>query len=194
MFTDLPFDLNTAFDPRTLMEYPLYPLQVEAAVLYVRARLNYIELPAETRAAYLTQFAVLLRLSHSYAQSIAAFLEVLDLWRGPALSNHLQQPQHLIANRIRLANTYHLQGDFESSNAAFSVLLRDMEQWSEPLKQAYQHFLWQHAGKNAFDQERFAEAKVYFEKALQLRQQQQLAQPLIDSSRLALARCSESPG
>lgn len=187
MLTDLPFNLDTAFDPLTLREYPLHPLQVEAALSYVQARLSYLDLPVETRAAYLTQYALLLRLNRSYSLSIKAFLEVLDLWQSPALSAHPQQPRCLIAHRIRLANTYHLQGDFEKSNDAFSVLLRDMEQWSEPLKQAYQHFLWQHAGKNAFDQERFAEALDYFEKALRERQLQQCNAELLHSSEIACA-------
>jgi tetratricopeptide (TPR) repeat protein len=191
MFNDLPFTLTTAFDPSSLRAYPLHPLQVEGALLYLKARLHYLELPTETRVAYLTQYALLLSLNRSYAPSIAAFLEVLEIWQSPAFSEHPQQLQRLIANRIRLANTYHLQGDFEHSNAAFAALHRHSAQWSEALKQDYQHFLWQHAGKNAFDQGRFTEAKVYFEKALQFREQQQLALDLIESSRLAVSRCSE---
>lgn len=191
MFNDLPFDLGTAFDPLTLRAYPLHPLQVEGALLYLKSRLHHLDLPEERRCHYLAQYALLLRLNQSYDQSIAAFLELLERWQTSPLTKHPQQPQRLVANRIRLANTYHLQGDFTRSNAAFSDLLCQSEQWSVPLKRAYQHFLWQHLGKNAFDQGRWEEALGYFEKALQSRQQQQLSQDLIDSSRLALSRCSD---
>lgn len=191
MFNDLPFTLTTAFDPLTLIEYPLHPLQVEGALFYVQARLDYLDLPAEQQVSYLTQYALLLRLKPSYPESITAFLEALAMWQDTRLRDHPQQLRQWIANRIRLADTYRLQADFMRSNRAFSDLLAESVQWDEPLKRDYQHFLWQHIGKNAFAQSDFAEAKVHFKKALQFRQQEQLPQDLIDSSQLALSRCSQ---
>lgn len=188
MFNHLPFVLTTAFDSSTLAEYALYPLQVEGALLYLRARLHYVELPPEIYADYLAQYALLLKLVPSYEQAIHSFLLVLAKWQSPELAQHPHQRQHYIANRIRLADTYHLQANFERSNTEFTELLTDSELWPEALKRSYQHFVWQHAGKNAFAQGRVAEAKAYFEKALQFRQQEQLAKDLIESSRLAVSR------
>lgn len=192
MFNNLPFVLTTAFDPSTLVEYPLHPLQVEGALLYLRARLHYLEWPLETRVNYLTQYAVLLKLARSYEEAASAFLLVLAHWQSPELSQYPQKSQRCIATRIRLADTYYLQADFERSNTEFTELLTDSELWPEALKRSYQHFVWQHAGKNAFVQGRVAEAKVYFEKALQFRQQEQLATDLIESSKLAVSRLKKT--
>lgn len=187
MFSQLPFDLSTDFDPETLQAHPKHPLQVRSALLYLKARLKHTALPLLARVECQNQYALLLRLAQRYDEAIPLFEKLIQEWQTPPLS---QLPQHLargIALRIRLAHTHQFQKNFAVSDALFETLLQDSEQWDAPLKAHYQHFLWQHLGKNHFDQQQYDKAQLYFEKALAERQQQGLSQELVDSSTLALS-------
>lgn len=182
MFDSLPFCLATRFDPESLRAYALQPLQVEAALLYLKARLRYFSATSPAYIQCLTQRALLLRLKPDYPASIQDFETLIAYWQTQQLP---EAAHRLLANRLRLANTYHLARDFALSNLAFETLLAESVHWSPETRQAYEHFLWQHAGKNAYDQARWSEATDFFEKALTVRQSLNDAE-LIASSQLAL--------
>ena len=184
MVNSLPFDLQTAFDEQ-LRPYPLHPLQVKGALLYVRARLEHAQLSKAVEIGYLEKKAYLLGLTQEYTAAAACFEDILERLTQASLDGSTVEAKR-ISNRIRLGHMYQLQKNFQKSNALFTELLTEYDGWPEHLRKHYGHFLWQHAGKNALDQKRYAEAQTFFEKALSYRQENQLGQELIDSTQLAL--------
>lgn len=87
-----------------------------------------------------------------------------------------------VSNRIRLGHTYQWKKDFNRSNLIFEKLLQDVESGEETLLD----YVYQHAGKNYFDQARYEEALNLFERALEIRISKNVADELIDSSRLSV--------
>lgn len=182
MFETLPFHLETAFDPQSLHAYALHPLQVESALLYLKSRLRWFVPESSDYIHCLTQRALLRQLQQDFTGAIQDFEILIRYWENQKLP---EAPQRLLSNRLRLANTYHLAENFDRSNLAFKNLLQESLHWPSELQEAYCHFLWQHAGKNAYAQGLWFEAAEFFEKALAERER--LNHPeLIASSRLAL--------
>jgi tetratricopeptide (TPR) repeat protein len=83
--------------------------------------------------------------------------------------------------RLRLARVFQWRGDFAESNLEFTELLAAAQQFG-PVIEAFTH---QHAGKNAYDQGHWADARDHFARALALREELELDEA--DSSRIALA-------
>lgn len=182
MFETLPFHLETAFDTQSLHAYALHPLQVESALLYLKSRLQWFAPESSDYIHCLTQRALLRQLQQDFEGAIQDFEILIRYWENQKLS---EAPQRLLSNRLRLADTYHLAENFDKSNPAFEALLQESRHWPSDLQKAYSHFLWQHAGKNAYAQGLWAKAADFFEKALSARER--LNNPeLIASSRLAL--------
>jgi tetratricopeptide (TPR) repeat protein len=87
--------------------------------------------------------------------------------------------QHMA--RLRLAQVQQWRGDFVESNLIYTELLGVAGEFG-PVIDAYTH---QHAGKNAYDQGHWADARDHFARALAIREE--LEVPEAESSRLALA-------
>lgn len=182
MFETLPFRLETAFDPQSLQAYALHPLQVESALVYLASRLRWFAPESPAYLHCLTQRALLRQLQRNFTGAIQDFEFLVKSWEN---QNTPEAPQRLLSNRLRLANTHHLAEDFDRSNPAFETLLQESAHWQKELQDAYLHFLWQHAGKNAYAQGLWSEAAAFFAQALSARER--LNNPeLIASSRLAL--------
>lgn len=115
------------------------------------------------RARLYGMLGVYARMLHEYATAHAALAQALRL------AEQLADSRLQLVNRIRLAHVYQWQGAFEQSNALFAAALADCT--ADPALAAYLDFAHQHAGKNAFDQGRYAEAAQHFERALALRLQ-----------------------
>ncbi len=182
MFETLPFRLETAFDPQSLQAYALHPLQVESALVYLQSRLRWFAPESSDYIYCLTQRALLRQLQQDFTGAIQDFVLLIQHWEN---QNTPEAPQRLLSNRLRLANTYHLAEDFVRSNPAFETLLEESAHWQREQQDTYLHFLWQHAGKNAYAQGRWSEAAEFFQKALAKREQLKDLD-LIASSRLAL--------
>lgn len=90
-------------------------------------------------------------------------------------------PQQHLA-RMRLAHVHQWRGEFVDSNLIFTELLNAAAQFG-PVIEAFTH---QHAGKNAYDQGHFADAREHFTHALRIREQNQLPDEQVAASRLAL--------
>lgn len=88
-----------------------------------------------------------------------------------------------LVNRLRLAHVHQWQKDYASSNQEFDKLVVEVE--SDEHVAMYRDFVYQHAGKNRFDQQDYAGALAYFEKALAIRQEKQ-DNSLIDSTQHAI--------
>jgi tetratricopeptide (TPR) repeat protein len=85
--------------------------------------------------------------------------------------------------RVRLAHVHQWRGEFAESNLLFTELLAAATQFG-PVIDAFTH---QHAGKNDYDQGHWADARDHFMRALALREELELPEDQIASSRTALA-------
>lgn len=89
--------------------------------------------------------------------------------------------QHLAS--LRKAHVHQWRGEFGTSNAMFAQLLGHGDEFG-PVVQA---FTYQHAGNNLFDQGRLADAVDEFARALALREEFELPDDQLESSRTSLA-------
>lgn len=85
--------------------------------------------------------------------------------------------------KIRLAHIFQWQKKFDLSNRFFNDLINDANcgKGSEVID-----FIWQHAGKNFFDQHRYAESVDAFNKALKIRLDKGSPVDQIESSKIAI--------
>lgn len=95
----------------------------------------------------------------------------------------------VIQNKIRLAHVFQETKQFQQSNSLFSEVIQTCRSTDDasPLL----HFALQHAGKNEFDQGKYAVALENFEEALSLRLS--IAAPLdqVESTQAAIARTKQ---
>jgi hypothetical protein len=89
--------------------------------------------------------------------------------------------QHLA--RLRLAHVRQWRGEFAESNLAFTELLNAVGQFG-PVIEAFTH---QHAGKNAYDQGHYADARDHFARELAIRREFELDESETACSELAVA-------
>lgn len=105
------------------------------------------------------------------------------LTQAVKLADALGDARAHVINRIRLAHVYQWHGDYPLSTSMFTAIVTQV--MTEPALFDLRDFSYQHAGKNYFDQERYADAILCFAHALVLRQQKGDAE-LIASSEQAL--------
>jgi tetratricopeptide (TPR) repeat protein len=86
--------------------------------------------------------------------------------------------------QLLLAHILQWQGNFLKSNRLFGELIITVE--AEIGASKLKAFVYQHAGKNLFDQKLYPQALKFFEKALKLRQSENAPQDQIDSTKLAI--------
>ena len=100
-----------------------------------------------------------------------------------ALAELLEDVHAAYANRIRLAHVMQWEGRYELANPLFDQLIGQAR--SSPELADLMDTVLQHAGKNLFDQRRYAEAARCFREALQLRRAKGI-EDLMESSAEAL--------
>jgi tetratricopeptide (TPR) repeat protein len=86
--------------------------------------------------------------------------------------------------QILLAHVLQWQGNFLKSNRLFGELIITVE--ADIGASSMKAFVYQHAGKNLFDQKMYPQALKFFEKALKLRESESAPQDQIDSTKLAI--------
>ncbi|WP_374015829.1 tetratricopeptide repeat protein [Paenibacillus thiaminolyticus] len=91
----------------------------------------------------------------------------------------------VFANKIRLANTYQWNKEYAEADILFHELEEEIATVDISTREIYEDFLYQHFGKNKFDQEQYEEALIHFNKALQIRLNKG-NQELIQSTTLAI--------
>lgn len=173
---DIPFDLSFHFNAE-LRDVPNRPEEMQAAVVWLAERVGDLALDERRRAQLAGMLVVCARMLHDYPAALAAAQTAL------ALADRLGDARLALVNQARLAHVYQWQGDFARSNALFGKLLDACA--TNPDLASYRDSICQHAGKNLFDQGRYAEAAALFEEALALREQRGNAE-LIASAQLAL--------
>jgi tetratricopeptide (TPR) repeat protein len=94
-----------------------------------------------------------------------------------------------VQQKIRLAHIIQWKKQFHKSDALFAdcILICRSNLAATP----YLDFALQHAGKNFFDQNRFAEALAFFEESIKLRLQRKAPVEQMESSRRAIERTQQ---
>lgn len=178
MSTDLPAFPATHTDPLTLHETADDPDALATYIDTMRERLAVGELDAADELELRALLGGALRMAGWFEDALA----VLD--DAAVLAGRAGDPVRAHTALIRLAHAHQWRGDFATSNEMFDGLLADAPQYSDRVRA----FTLQHAGENAYDQQRFSLAAVYFSAALQLRQQDGAPEDEVESSQRAWAR------
>lgn len=166
------YDLNFYFDDN-LQEVATNPSDMEIYVHEQKIALSTVQNPLE-RVKILGEIAVYLRILRQLSEAQEYLLKSLEL-----IARHQMDPVLKIGQQIRLAHVYQWQCQFDLSNAMFDDLLRI----SKTTELGYLHdFIWQHAGKNYFDQLNWKMAHECFQRALKLRELRQAPAEQIESS------------
>ncbi len=163
------------YDPETLREIVGDPDALQARIAQLHRELaEQNEPPAELmlRGELVGRLRSGGRLDEALAEAQIA------LERARAVGTPAQQ--HLAS--LRKAHVHQWRGEFGTSNAMFDQLLSHGDEFG-PVVQA---FTYQHAGKNLYEQGRFAAAVDEFARALALRQEFELPDDQIESSRFSL--------
>lgn len=172
----LRFEDNFNFD-LNLREVPRFPERVEKRIGFLFSKMRDDD-DVFDRIRHLSEIGVLRR--------IMGALDQAEIFIGKALS-YIQEddlgPSLFVVHGCRLANVWQWQERFEESNPMFDDLIAIAEEHEDCL--GYRDFVYQHAGKNLFDQKRLIEALNFFEKALALRLEKD-NQGLISSSNFAI--------
>lgn len=167
--------LEPGYDPQTLRE--LYPDPAPVRERISELRIEIRTAPDEVaellaRGELVARLRGLGELEDALAEGLRA-VDRAELAGTPA-------QQHLA--RLRLANVHQWRGEFAESNLAFTELVNAIAQFG-PVIEAFTH---QHAGKNAYDQGHYADARDHFARALAIRREFELDDDQIASSELAL--------
>ena len=169
------------FDPQTLRE-----VLDEADVAF----LDRVRAGLTARLAAAGDHAVRARLL-SLRASLARSLEDLDaaLSDGVSALAHAEaagEPRLLATVQVRLAHVYQWRRDFPAANRLFAAAL------AADLPGPTRGSIHQHAGKCAFDEGRFVDAREHFRQALALRRG---GDPeLVASTEIALAAATRRAG
>ncbi|MBV9786744.1 MAG: hypothetical protein JOZ51_01110 [Chloroflexi bacterium] len=177
MIDQIPFDVSVSYDERG-HDIANRPAEMRQAIQWLSEQLTRADLEPRQRAQAYGMCGVWARVLHDFDAAHTFLQRALDL------AQQLNDPRLLFVNRIRLAHVYQWQRQFDRSNALFADLLATSR--DQPGLAAQLDFLYQHAGKNALDQQQYDRAEQYFTQALHLRRLK--ADPaLIESTEQALA-------
>lgn len=170
------YDLNFYFDDN-LQEVANNPSDMELYVREQKLALNTAQDPV-LRVKLLGEIGVYLRILRQLSEAQDYLLKSLEI-----IARHQMDSQLKIGQQLRLAHVYQWQGQFELSNSIFE----DLIQISKTTDLGYLHdFIWQHAGKNYFDQLSWQKAHDCFQRALKLRELRQAPLEQIESSLLSI--------
>jgi hypothetical protein len=167
--------LEVSYDPDTLHEVYADPAEVRAQIAQLRAEVR----DAPDEIAELRARGELVGLLRGIGDLDDALIEGRRAADRAEIAGTAAQ-QHLA--RLRLAHVHQWRGEFVDSNIAFTELLNAADQFG-PVVEAFTH---QHAGKNSYDQQHYADAHGHFTRALAIRREFELPDDQIASSQLAV--------
>jgi tetratricopeptide (TPR) repeat protein len=166
------------FNLQTLRDFAKDPVELKNYLEDLELRYDPSAGPMN-QVSILGETGVYLRIQGELAKAQEKLLKAVEIVKAHNLGIRIE-----IQQKIRLAHVYQWKNDFEASNALFGKILAICQDSEEARE--YQDFALQHAGKNFFDQERFVEAQICFEKAWELRKEKKAPKDLIQSSHEAL--------
>jgi tetratricopeptide (TPR) repeat protein len=154
-----PFDVSYHFDEQ-LHEVPNNPSDMKKAIEWLKQRLGE-EKAWQERLSLLGAIGSFSRILREFSQAEGALLSAITV------AEENNNPKGILVNKIRLAHVYQWRSAFEKSNKIFKGLLEQAAK--EAGVAEYLDFIYQHAGKNLFDQKDYEHAILFFEKALNIR-------------------------
>ena len=157
---DLPFDVSTHID-ENLRDVANNPDEMTQAFHHLFAVYRDEEHEPRNKIELLGRIG-------SYAR-IVGLLEIAHetLTQAITQSHAMGDELLILINEARLAHVYQWKRDFEMSNKFFEELLERVKN-SESFGK-HKDFIYQHAAKNLFDQERYSQALELFERAHDIR-------------------------
>ena len=175
MTVDLPPPPPYRMDPHTLGEI-VDPDLFQRSIAALQRLLAGGGLDPDVELALRARLGGELRVLGRYDEAL------LVLRRAVILADRLGDTGRAHTARIRLAHAHQGRGEYATSTAMFERLLSGIDELPTDLV----CFTLQHAGKNLFDQCRYAEAEQLFAEALRLREAIGAPPDQIESSRAAL--------
>ncbi len=177
---------NFGYDGQTLREVVQDAEGLRSYIADLETQLQQSKDPVK-QASLLGEIGTYLRSLGDLDQAEQKLKSALALIETHALGSQRQAQQ-----MIRLAHVYQWKKDFAQSNALFEQVISLCQE--DRYAKAYLDFALQHAGKNFFDQERWSEALVCFQKALELRIEKASPQDQIESTEKAIAETKRRMG
>lgn len=177
---DIPYNMKFKFGPN-LREVAMDQLSMLEGMLYIKEQLDtntYSDNEKSKRYGLLGYF---LRIIGELDESKKHLNTAIEI------SETMNNEQSVFVNKVRLANTYQWENEFDISNEMFTELIDIAEK--DPKYSAYLDFVYQHYGKNLFDQKEFQLASDYFNKALEIRLKNGNKE-LISETEHAMGTCS----
>lgn len=172
--------LEKKFDDESLREVPSDPKGLRQYTDELVQSLASVTDPKK-QVSILGELGVHLRSLEDLDRAQEVLLEALNI-----IKDHQLGIKREIQQKIRLGHVLQWKKSFTESDALFDEVVSACRT-SGDLGE-YIAFALQHAGKNFFDQGRFAEALSYFEEAMTIRLTQKAPQDQIDSTLLAIER------
>lgn len=177
--SDIPYDMKFIFGPN-LREVPVSKIQMLNGMIYIMDQLKGDNFSEIEKAEWNGILGYYLRIIGELEESEKHLNASIQIY------NKHNNQQAIFTNKLRLAHTHQWWTNYETSNKLFDELRVKAETDEE-----YTHFLdhvYDHCGKNLFDQKDFHQALDFFKKALQLRIQKNDSE-LISLSETAIEAC-----
>jgi tetratricopeptide (TPR) repeat protein len=170
------YDLSFYFD-ENLHEVANTPSDIDMHVHELKVALDTMQDPLE-RTKALGQIGMYLRILRELIEARDYLLKALEM-----IERHEFDISLKVQQQLRLAHVYQWLGDFDHSNKIFD----ELSELSKSSNLGYlEPFLWQHKGKNHFDQQQWKKALECFEKSLEIREAANAPEEQIESARLAI--------
>lgn len=156
-----PYEMTFSFNSH-LREIPDQPIQMKNGIDYFKTQLQVGQHNPLTSAKICGMIGTYLRIINELKESEVYLLKAIQLHES--LLSHTG----VFINEIRLAHTYQWMKKFKRSNTFFTKLIHQAEQ--HPIYKPYLHYVYQHQGKNLFDQKLYQDALSFFQEALIIRE------------------------
>lgn len=182
MTKDAQLDLSYYYD-ENLQEVLVAPNDVQKYIAKKIILAKTTQDP-ETQVHHLGEAGVYLRMLRRLDSAEEILNEALSIAVAAQLPQSVQ-----IAQEIRRAHVVQWKQNFAQSNDLFAQLIEKSSRL-EP-QDALIDFIWQHAGKNFFDQGAFREAVLAFKNALRLRKTREAPEDQIKSSEDSLSAATK---
>lgn len=177
--SDIPYNLGFCFDDN-LREVPFSKIDMVKGIEFLKNQSQSTQDNDKDLAKTYGLIGVYSRIVNNIEDSKKYLSLAIEM--NKQSGNH----KSLFVNELRLAHTYQWENNYLKSNKLFEKLKEQSENNSE--HNNYLDFVYQHYGKNLFDQSEYQLALKYFEKALRIRGEKG-NQELIDSTEYAINIC-----
>ncbi|WP_316568947.1 tetratricopeptide repeat protein [Neobacillus sp. YIM B06451] len=178
---NIPFNMEFTFD-KNLWEVPVSQTEMEQGVQFLKKQLAGLATSEAEQASIYGLVGVYSRILRKFEESKSNLQVAIELNRKA------NNKKGLFVNELRLAHTYQWEGNFHQANKLFTKLIDEAEK--SDILEVYLDFIYQHQGRNLFDQKNYWMAEDFFKKALHIRNTKGNEELLI-STRHALSVCAE---